>query len=96
MNNKEHIVTRHTTYELMYGENPKHKATPNLRLGTLTSPDCPRADLAEEMEAKKERQIKKAQEHLQEAAGTMKKQYDSRVHQYDINVGDQVFVKKNM
>jgi hypothetical protein len=95
MNNKVHTATRHTPFELMYGENPKHTATLNLRLGTQRYPDCTQAVLMEEMGAKKEFQIEKAQEHLQEAAASMKKQYDVRAHQHDIMVGDHVFVKKN-
>ena len=95
MNNKRHSSTKYTPFELMYGGNPRTRNNKDTRLSEQGEPECSTANLQEETSIQKQSRVAKAQENLQAAAENMKKQYDTRVHQSEMQIGDRVYVKKN-
>ena len=58
-------------------------------------PECSLASINEETKLQKDFKIRRAQEHLREAAHNMKRHYDQGAHEYTVTVGDQVYVKRN-
>ena len=50
--------------------------------------------MLEEQESRKQHNIKIAQDHLQDAAEQMKKQYDAHANPCVFKVGDRVYIKK--
>ena len=96
MNNKRHAATKHTPTELMFGETTRPIRSDDTTMSSNRKPpECSANSLNEETSLQKQFKIRRAQEHLQEAANNMKKHYDQSAHEYTVSVGDQVYVKKN-
>ena len=75
MNKKQHSATKHSPFELLYGE------TKNTNF--------------EERGYMKKKYIDEAKTNLHQTAAQMKKQYDKKSSETELNIGDKVYVKRN-
>ena len=94
MNTKKHASTKLSPYELMYGTEYKAPGIHNLT-GDKPSPECSTKALAEEIRYNANGKTEIAKDNLENNAIKMKKYYDKKAKDYELQIGDLVFQKKN-
>ena len=94
MNTKKHASTKFTPYELMYGTEYR-KNSNHHKLVNESNTNCKESDLAEELKFSMTQNVNKAKENLRKTADRMKMQYDRKIQENDLHIGDLVYIKKH-
>ena len=94
-NSKKHSSIGFTPYELMCGSRMVFHPYGDGLQKSDSSQKTTNSELVEELNRNRENLVEKAQIYLKKNREKMKKQYDKKVFNSDISLGDIVFLRKN-